>query len=157
MMDMAKKQGSDFAKISALNPDITLFEFVKYCVDIRTNGLKKALFRMLASYCANENDQLRLLQLASREGTEHYTELVKEAQLSLLDLLNTFQSCRPPLAHLIQLLPQLNTRAYSLCTKSNDPEMEIVFSFVEFSKANGLKSDGIYMYLKKDTFIVNLI
>lgn len=92
---------------------------------------------MLAAHCSNEADQLRLLQLASREGSDDYTKLVKEAHLSLLDLLNVFKSCQPPLAHLVQMLPTLNTRAYSVCTRSNDPDIEVVFTMVDFPLENG--------------------
>lgn len=137
MLDSTKKQGSDLVKMGESNSDLTLFELFKYCLDIRSNALKKTLLRVLASYCAAENDRLRLLQLASREGSEQYLSLVKEAQLSVLDLLETFESCRPPLSHLVQMLPMLNTRAYSLCTRTNESCMEIVFSLVEFDKANG--------------------
>lgn len=137
-LDATKKQGSDFVKIADANPNVTLFDFFKYCVDIRSNALKKAFIRMLAAYCTdNDSDRLRLLQLSSREGSDEYTKLVKECNLSLLDLLNTFKSCKPPVAHLIQMLPPLSTRAYSVCTRSNDPLIEIVFSMVEFPQENG--------------------
>lgn len=137
LLDHTKKMGAEFAKISESNENLTLFDLFKYCLDIRSTGLKKTFLRMLAAYCALDSDRLRLMQLASREGSDQYTQLVKETHLSLLDLLNTFSSCRPPLAHLVQMLPLLNTRAYSLCSRANHRELEIVFSVVDFDKADG--------------------
>lgn len=145
MTDTTKKTGLEYAKLSASHPSLTLFQFLKYCLDLRSNGLKKNFLRMLASYCTLESEQLRLMQLASREGSDQYTTQVKEAQLTLLDLLNTFKSCQPKFAHLVQMLPSLNTRAYSLSSTAQSSqlgdgqEMEFVFTLVKFDKENGNK------------------
>jgi methionine synthase reductase len=130
--DESKKTGQVYLKL-ARNSAISLHSFFKYCVDIRHNALKKNFLRMLGEYCAKDDEKARLFQLASREGSDHYMNQVKENQLSLLDILNVFKSCQPPLGHLIQMLPQLNTRPYSLCTSAQQlPHMEVVFNVVKF-------------------------
>jgi methionine synthase reductase len=134
-LDESKKIGQTYIKLAqnCVSNIQTLFQF---CIDIRTNSLKKNLLRMLAHYCKEDKDKLRLLQLSSKEGSDQYLELVKENHISLLDLLNVFKSCEPSVDHLIQMLPTLNPRPYSLCSCQSDEEnfdkLEIVFNLVKF-------------------------
>jgi methionine synthase reductase len=137
----SKKLGSNYVKLTENDNAISVEFFFKYCVDIRVNCLKKSMLRMLASYCEEKADELKLLELCSKEGSDHYMSIVKENSLSLLDILNTFESCHPPLDHLIQMLPALTTRSYTLCSyfnktieKIKDHTMEIIFNVIEFQK-----------------------
>ena len=168
----AKKiAGKNYAKLTE-KYKMTLSYFFTYCVDIRNVCVKKALLRMLSHYCGEKSDETRLLELCSKEGSEQFQSLVKETSLSLLDLLNMFASCRPPLDHLIQLLPPLLARSYSLCSfykqssgGSVSNELEIVFNLVDFESnqgrtyrrrgvatgyLSGLKSNEKIFFLKKN-------
>jgi methionine synthase reductase len=136
----SKKLGSNYVKLTE-NNFLTLEFFFRYCVDIRVNCLKKSMIRMLASYCKEKDDELKLWELCSKEGSDHYLSIIKENHLSLLDILTTFESCNPPLEHLIQMLPPLTTRSYTLCShfdknaeNINDHKMEIIFNLIEFHK-----------------------
>ncbi|CAF0711129.1 unnamed protein product [Brachionus calyciflorus] len=131
--DSSKKLGQTYVKITEEN-DINLEHFFKYCVDIRWNSLKKNFLRFLSEYCSDESEKNRLLQLSSREASEEYQSLIKENLITLLDLLNIFKSCQPPIEHLIQMLLGLNARSYSLCSSSSKQEMEFVFNLVKFKK-----------------------
>ena len=111
-----KKLGINYVKLTENANCVSIGFFFKYCVDIRVNCLKKAMLRMLASHCADKADEIKLLELCSKEGADHYLSIVRENSLTLLDLLNTFESCEPPLEHLIQMLPPLTTRSYTLCS-----------------------------------------
>ena len=135
----SKKLGSNYVKLT--ENSISIGFFFRYCVDIRVNCLKKSLIRMLASYCGDKKDEIKLLELCSKEGSELYLSSVKENSLTLLDMLNTFESCHPSIEHLIQMLPPLTTRSYTLCSYFNKEvetitqhEMEIIFNLIEFPK-----------------------
>lgn len=133
-----KISGKKYVELTSGN-QVSLFNFFKYCVDIRSGSIKKALIRMLANYCTEKLDQTRLLELCSKEGAEQFQSLLKESHLSLLDLLTMFKSCDPPLGHLIQNLSPLIPRSYSLCsfhTKDNS-QLEIVFNLVNFDCSLG--------------------
>lgn len=159
LLNPTKKLGIVYSKLSE-STHLTLDLLFKYCVDVRTNGLKKNFLRMLAEYCSEENERMRLLQLASKEGSEQYQTLVKESSLTLLDLLNIFKSCRPPVDYLIQMLPPLNTRSYTLCSDgSSSNEMEIIFNLVNFKKDDhrtydrlGVATGYLSRLHKDDTF-----
>ena len=169
--NVKKIAGKNYAKLTE-KYKMTLSYFFTYCVDIRNVCIKKALLRMLSHYCGDKSDETRLLELCSKECSEQFQSLVKETSLSLLDLLNMFASCRPPLDHLIQLLPPLLARSYSLCSfykpSSGDSvsnELEIVFNLVNFESnqgrtyrrhgvatgyLSGLKSGEKIFFLKKN-------
>jgi len=133
-----KVSGKKYAELTA-SCQVSLLDFFTYCVDIRVGSLKKALVRMLASCCADKSDETRLLELCSKEGSEHFQE-IKEMHISLLDLLNTFKSCQPKLGFLIQNLSPLLPRAYSLCSfydpKQPTSKLEIIFNLVDFEKSH---------------------
>ncbi len=119
----------------ASSHQLSLRNLFAFCVDIRAGSVKKALIRTLASYCASEADEKRLLELCSKEGAEQFEAQVKEAHLSLLDILNMFKSCQPPIDHLIQNLAPLVMRPYSLCSVDNT--LETVFNLVGFDETMG--------------------
>ena len=126
-----KKLGQSYVKLTQ-ETKLTLSAFFKYCVDLRWNSLKKNFFRFLSEYCSDVNEKNRLLQLSSREANEEYTNLIREMHTSVLDVLNTFKSCQPPVEHLIQMLLAITPRSYSLC--SHGDQLEFVFNLVKFSK-----------------------
>ena len=83
------------------------------CVDI--SGLpSRPLLRLLAEHCANDADKKQLLLLSSRTGREAFARDVAAAGLALLDLLERFPSCVPPPAALLDALPPLAPRLFSV-------------------------------------------
>lgn len=80
-----------------------------------TGVAKKGLLRVLAEYCSDKKEKHVLMLLSSRGGKEKYKEWIVEARPGLVDILTTFPSCKPDLAHLLEALPALTTRFYSLC------------------------------------------
>ncbi|XP_065576491.1 methionine synthase reductase-like [Artemia franciscana] len=93
----------------------------------------------MAEYAQNEDEKRRLLELSSVEGAVEYTKLIKEANISLLDILETFKSSLPPIEKVLQQLPKMLPRAYSIVTsKLKDPDhLAFVFKIVEFPATDG--------------------
>lgn len=79
-----------------------------------TAAAKKGLLRVLAEYCSAAGEKTRLLLLSSRGGKDAYKAEVLDARPGLLDLLRQFPSCRPDLGHLLDSLPPLVPRFYSI-------------------------------------------
>ena len=101
--------------------------------------MKKNFLRLLSEHCSEESEKNRLLQLSSREGSDEYQKLVKENYITLLDILNIFKSCHPPVEHLVQMLPSITCRSYSL--SSCGKEMEFIFNLVKFKKESNRTYD----------------
>jgi sulfite reductase alpha subunit-like flavoprotein len=77
---------------------------------------RKLLLRLLAEHCSAAEDREALLWLCSRAGRDEYNERVRDGQPSLLDLLRLYPSCQPPVDVLLDALPALVPRMYSIAS-----------------------------------------
>ncbi|XP_076456034.1 methionine synthase reductase-like isoform X2 [Babylonia areolata] len=116
---------------------ISLRYVFKNCVDIREPP-KKALLRHLVDYTSDAREKRRLQELCSKEGAQDYTAHVHGEHVSLLDVLYTFPSCHPPVERLIEHLPRLQPRPYSVCSCSEwqPGHADIAFSVVTVPTSN---------------------
>ncbi|XP_064397709.1 methionine synthase reductase-like isoform X2 [Halichondria panicea] len=109
----------------------TVEQLFSHCLNIRAVP-KKAFLCLLAKHCRDGGEQRRLEELASRQCGAQYTRLFTELRTDLLDLLNSFPSCRPPLDILIENLPRLQPRYYSVTSSPlTDPHSLTVAFNVE--------------------------
>uniref|UniRef100_A0A1X7VBA2 Methionine synthase reductase n=1 Tax=Amphimedon queenslandica TaxID=400682 RepID=A0A1X7VBA2_AMPQE len=124
----------------------TVYQYFKHCADLRAVP-KKALLLVLAEFCSNEVERRRLQWFASRQGSQDYMKLIAEAHLDLLDVLHFFPSCNPSLSRLIELLPRLQPRHYSVVSSPLDYEFKtrIAFNIVELPQRSWqrLKREGL--------------
>ena len=112
-------------------------ELLTWCSDLQSYPPTKGLLRLLAEYATAENERKILMYLSSAQGQAAFCEydtspwfalcllirfgsLRTGSHLTVNQLLNAFPSSKPPLTHLLSVLPQLMPRFYSL---SNDPYM----------------------------------
>lgn len=74
---------------------------------------------------------------------------IRNTGATVMDLLETFESCRPDLATLLEVCPPLVPRQYSLvdeCTNGSSQELNFAFSSIIFPfepQENGLEIEGI--------------
>ncbi|KAG7170887.1 Methionine synthase reductase-like [Homarus americanus] len=126
------------AKVPSFIPVKSSLRYIlEHCLDIRAVP-KKPLMRSLVEYTSNSLEKRRLQELVSKEGAAEYTKHVREMNLTTLDLLITFQSCKPPVTTLLEHLPQLQPRAYSIISSPlvDSENISFVFNVVEIPKKN---------------------
>jgi NADPH-ferrihemoprotein reductase len=103
----------------------------------------KGLLRMLAEYCSNVDEKVALLTLSGRSDPARTTSRIflEQQRLGLAELLELFPSCRPPLDHLLDRLPELQPRAYSIASSGRkDPTVfAVAFNVVNYK----LKCGGV--------------
>ncbi|KAJ2772363.1 hypothetical protein IWQ56_001407, partial [Coemansia nantahalensis] len=94
---------------------------------------RKQLLRVLADCCAEPADRNQLLYLCSKQGAATFDELRRQRP-SLLEVLRAFPSCKPKAARLLELLPPLAPRSYSICNApaASDATWQIAFNVVEY-------------------------
>jgi len=102
------------AKLPAWLPTTSSLEVLfRDHLDIRAVP-KKPLLRNLLEYTNGEEDRKTLSKLCSKEGGQEYMSEIRDKQITLLQLLELFPSCAPPVTMLLEHLPRLNPRPYSL-------------------------------------------
>ncbi len=86
---------------------------------------------MLSEHTSNAGERRYLDFLVSRQGSDVYLDRVRGSNLSLLDILMTFPSCNPPIEKLIEQLPRLQPRPYSV--SSHDQGTHSFLNVANFS------------------------
>ena len=121
----------------------SLKRIFKYGVEIRSVP-KKPMVRMLVDFTTDKAEKRRLEELCSRQGGSVYLSSVRGANLCLLDILLAFPSCLPPVERVLEHLPPLQARPYSIASwenlaveKSGNRSYDIVFSLVEILQSSG--------------------
>ncbi|KAM8810762.1 methionine synthase reductase [Eudromia elegans] len=115
-------------------PERSTLKFIlTWCLEIRAIP-KKAFLRALVECTSDAGEKRRLQELCSRQGASDYTRFIRESNVCLLDLLRAFPSCRPSLNLLIEHLPKLQPRSYSVSSSNlfQPGKMCFVFNIVEF-------------------------
>ncbi|RIB11914.1 hypothetical protein C2G38_2202195 [Gigaspora rosea] len=114
----------------------SIFELLRYGVDL-TSLPRKALLRMMADYTSNDQEKRSLLFLCSKQGSQQLNRLY-EQRPTILDLLVTFPSCKPPIERLLDTLPQHQPRYYSIVNSPlmNPNELHFAFNIVDYYTPN---------------------
>lgn len=100
-----------------------------------TSPPRKSLLQLLAAHCSSDTDAAALRTLAT--SREAYATLLC-TRPTLLQLLQRHPSCAPPLDVLLDALPALAPRMYSIaCAPEGDcaQQVQVAFSVVESSDA----------------------
>jgi methionine synthase reductase len=121
----------------------TLIELFRYAVDL-TSHPRKALFRMLADHTTDPKEKLALMYVCSKQGTAAFNS-IREETPTLLDILETFPSCHPPIDRLLDLLPAHMPRFYSISSSPLKRQGKIRFAFnvVEYITAGKAQRKGV--------------
>uniref|UniRef100_A0A8C4NDD4 Methionine synthase reductase n=1 Tax=Eptatretus burgeri TaxID=7764 RepID=A0A8C4NDD4_EPTBU len=95
---------------------------------------KKAFLRSLAEHAEDPTERHRLLELCSRQGAAEYSQHIRKGLVCLTDLLHSFPTLRPPLELLLEHLPCLQPRSYSISSSplQHHGHVRILFNIVEF-------------------------
>ena len=75
---------------------------------------QRGFFEGLASYATSEEEKEKLLEICSGEGTDLYYDYCLKEKRNYVEVLEDFRTARPPLHKLLELLPVLQPRHYSI-------------------------------------------
>ncbi|NXE20266.1 MTRR reductase, partial [Ardeotis kori] len=128
-------------------PERSTLKFIlTWCLEIRAVP-KKAFLRALVECTSDAGEKRRLQELCSRQGASDYTRFIRDSNVCLLDLLHAFPSCKPSLNLLIEHLPKLQARSYSVSSSNlyQPGKLWFVFNIVEFpaSPARPVSRKGV--------------
>ncbi|XP_062986256.1 methionine synthase reductase isoform X2 [Elgaria multicarinata webbii] len=137
-----KKRG---AAVPQYIPEKSTVKFIlMWCLEIRAIP-KKAFLRSLVEYTTDVGEKRRLQELCSKQGSSDYNSFIRDAGVCLLDLLQTFPTCKPPFSLLIEHLPKLQARPYSAASSSlfQPGKMSFIFNILEFPSHLGQLRRGV--------------
>ncbi|XP_034828978.1 methionine synthase reductase [Maniola hyperantus] len=145
-IDSSLKSG----RMSAHLPmESTLRHVLTHCVDLR--GVLKKLFLLTLSRHTKDDKEKRTLEyLCSKEGAVAYTTHILNKHICLLDIFTIFPSCKPPVEVILEHLPRLLPRPYSIanCDKSF---IKICFSIIDIgNNRKGLTTGWLERIIIKD-------
>ncbi|XP_036228954.1 methionine synthase reductase isoform X2 [Bactrocera oleae] len=118
------------AKLPTYIPNrCTPYRLLRDCLSIHAIP-KKQFLNVLASCCEDNDERAFLSSLSSKEGSSYYNELILERGLKLIDLLKLCPSCKPKLELLIEHLPRLLPRPYSIANMPIANDIKVIFSIL---------------------------
>ncbi|GMT16302.1 hypothetical protein PFISCL1PPCAC_7599, partial [Pristionchus fissidentatus] len=109
-----------------------------YCLDIR-RAPGRPLLRFLAEAATDAAEKRRLLELCSAQGVAEFTQYIRQAALSLVDVLLAFPSAIPTPERLIENLPRLMPRPYSMssCVEASGRRLRFAYSIRQDAAEEG--------------------
>lgn len=118
---------------SNIRTPCTLRDFVSAQLDL-TASPRRRFFERLAPFATSPIEKEKLLELASSSGAETLAQYSYREKRTILMALRDFPSARPPLNHLLDMVPVLKSRPFSIASSSlaHPGRIHICASIVKF-------------------------
>ncbi|CAD6188617.1 unnamed protein product [Caenorhabditis auriculariae] len=99
-----------------------LTHYVDICAPVKSHVLKA-----ISDYSTDENEKqhLTLLSTATEDGLKEYAKYIVKERRSIVDVLRDHPTCKPPIEYLLELLPRLQARYYSIASSPRVNEENI--------------------------------
>ncbi|PIC39356.1 hypothetical protein B9Z55_011071 [Caenorhabditis nigoni] len=99
-----------------------LSHYVDICAPVKSHVLKA-----ISEYCTDESEKeyLNKLSVANEEGLKEYARYIVKERRSIVDVLTDQKTCKPPIEYLLELLPRLQARYYSIASSPRVNEEKI--------------------------------
>ncbi|KAI9085540.1 hypothetical protein K1719_032383 [Acacia pycnantha] len=98
---------------------IKLKTFVELTMDVSSASPRRYFFEVLSFFAEAEHERERLKYFASPEGREDLYQYNQKERRTVLEVLEDFPSVQMPFEWLVQLVPPLKTRAFSISSSQS--------------------------------------
>ncbi|KAI3667033.1 hypothetical protein L6452_42075 [Arctium lappa] len=99
---------------SASKVPIKLKRFVELTMDVASASPRRYFFEVMSFFASAEHEKERLEYFASPEGRDDLYQYNQKERRTVLEVLEDFPSVHMPFEWLVQLIPPLKTRAFSI-------------------------------------------
>jgi len=112
---------------------------------------RRAMLVALAEMAQSPEDKERLVKLAMKDNTDKYHEYIIKSTRTLLDVLNDLPSVNPPSGKILEIMPRLQPRYYSISSASlTSPRcVHVTAVVVEEECGDGRKFKGVCTWYLK--------
>lgn len=97
---------------------IKLRTFVELTMDVASASPRRYFFEVMSFFATAEHEKERLQYFASPEGRDDLYKYNQKERRTVLEVLEDFPSVQMPFDWLVQLVPPLKTRAFSISSSS---------------------------------------
>eukprot|EP00457_Paulinella_chromatophora_P000190 gb/GEZN01000190.1/.p1 GENE.gb/GEZN01000190.1/~~gb/GEZN01000190.1/.p1 ORF type:complete len:1838 (+),score=259.55 gb/GEZN01000190.1/:109-5622(+) len=107
---------------------------------------KRRFYEMMASLAKNEKEKALLKHLLSAEGRHELDKLTTKETVNHLDILRQFPETRPNLAQLLDYVPDIRPRLYSIASSSRlhgEDALHLLIVADDWVTASGVKKQGL--------------
>ena len=114
------------------------------CLDIC--GIpQRSFFEILAEFSSSQEDREKLIEIASREGTDLYFDYCVREKRTYIDILEDFKSVVVGIDVLLEMIPRLQPRQYSIASTSltTPTEMHLCVGLVAYKTRFKRKKVGV--------------
>ena len=105
------------------------------------------LLKELAQYATDETEKKSLLLMGSpsEEGKKYYNSFIRDNLVDIIALLEKNPSLKPPIDHVLELLPRLQVRYYSISSspKVYPNSIHVTCTVIEYSTKDGRTRKGV--------------
>ncbi|KAL3640443.1 multidrug-resistance type transporter [Castilleja foliolosa] len=124
---------------------VKLKSFVELTMDIASASPRRYLFEVMSYFATAEHEKERLQYFASPEGRDDMYQYNQKERRTVLEVLEDFPSVQMPFEWLVQLVPPLKTRAFSISSShsAHPNQVHLTVSVVSWTTPYKRKRAGL--------------
>jgi len=128
-----ENHGFESGVLLDLNGPLTVQELFESYLDIMGTP-RRYFFEILSFFAVSPLEKERLQYFSSVEGQEDLREYNHREHRTVFQCLQDFPSCKPPLEYLIEMIPPLQPRQFSICSsmKAHSNQLQLTVAVVHF-------------------------
>ncbi|KAL9148296.1 hypothetical protein ABFS82_12G032800 [Erythranthe guttata] len=124
---------------------VKLKSFVELTMDVSSASPRRYFFEVMSFFASAEHEKERLQYFASPEGRDDLYQYNQKERRTVLEVLEDFPSVSMPFEWLVQLVPPLKTRAFSISSSHlvHPNEVHLTVSVVSWTTPYKRKRSGL--------------
>ncbi|KAF6153981.1 hypothetical protein GIB67_037685 [Kingdonia uniflora] len=132
--------------ISVTRTPIKLRTFVELAMDITSASPRRYFFEVMSFFATAEHEKERLQYFSSPKGRDDLYQYSQKERKTVLEVSEDFPSVQMPLEWLVQLVPPLKTRPFSISSSpaSHLNQVHLTVSVVSWMTPFKRKRSGFY-------------
>ncbi|KAL2551812.1 NADPH-dependent diflavin oxidoreductase 1 [Forsythia ovata] len=130
---------------SSLLFPVKLKTFVELTMDVASASPRRYFFEVMSIFASAEHEKERLQYFASPEGRDDLYQYNQKERRTVLEVLEDFPSVQMPFEWLVQLVPPLKTRAFSISSSPSvhPNQVHLTVSVVSWTTPYKRKRTGL--------------
>ncbi|KAI3712928.1 hypothetical protein L1987_71498 [Smallanthus sonchifolius] len=139
------RSSDDFPEDGVTNVPINLKRYIELTMDIASASPRRYFFEVMSFYASAQHEKERLEYFASPEGRDDLYQYNQKERRTVLEVLEDFPSVNMPFEWLVELIPPLKTRAFSISSSilAHPNQVHLTVSVVSWTTPFKRKRTGL--------------